>query len=53
MNGRADPEAFADLVNGSGADVVAVQELSPEQADALGRMFPHGRLEPSRGFNGM
>ncbi len=53
MNGRADPEAFADLVNGSGADVVAVQELSPQQADALGRVFPHGRLEPARDFNGM
>ena len=53
MNGRADPEAFADLVFGSGADVVVVQELSPEQADALGRVFSHGRLEPSRDFNGM
>jgi endonuclease/exonuclease/phosphatase family metal-dependent hydrolase len=53
MNGRADPEAFADLVRGSGADVVAVQELSPEQARALGRVFPHGRLEPARDYNGM
>jgi endonuclease/exonuclease/phosphatase family metal-dependent hydrolase len=53
MNGRADPEAFADLVRGSGADVVAVQELSPEQARALGRVFPHGWLEPARDCNGM
>lgn len=53
MNGRADPEAFADLVSDSGADVVAVQELSPEQARALGRVFPHGRLEPARDFTGM
>ena len=53
MNGRADPEAFADLVRSSGADVVAVQELSPEQARALGRVFPHGRLEPARDFTGM
>ncbi len=53
MNGRADPEAFADLVRHSDADVVAVQELSPEQARALDRVLPHGRLEPARDFNGM
>jgi len=53
MNGRADPEAFADLVRHSDADVVVVQELSPEQARALGRVFPHGCLEPARDFNGM
>jgi len=53
MNGRADPEALADLVRASGADVAAVQELSPEQARALGRVFPHGRLEPSRDFMGL
>jgi len=53
MNGRADPEAFADLVRHSDADVVAVQELSPEQARALDRVLPHGRLEPARNFNGM
>ena len=53
MNGRADPEAFADLVRHSNADVVVVQELSPEQARALGRVFSHGRLEPARDFTGM
>jgi endonuclease/exonuclease/phosphatase family metal-dependent hydrolase len=53
MNGRADPEAFADLVRHSGADVIVVQELSPEQARALGRVFSHGRLEPARDFTGM
>jgi endonuclease/exonuclease/phosphatase family metal-dependent hydrolase len=53
MNGRADPEAFADLVRHSDSDVVVVQELSPEQARALGRVFSHGRLEPARDFNGM
>jgi len=53
MNGRADPEAFADLVRGSDADVVVVQELSPEQARALARVFPDGRLEPARDFTGM
>jgi endonuclease/exonuclease/phosphatase family metal-dependent hydrolase len=53
MNGRADPEAFADLVRSSGADVVVVQELSPEQARALGSVLPHGRFEPARDFTGM
>jgi len=53
MNGRADPEAFADLVRSSGADVVAVQELSPEQARALASVLPHGRFEPARDFTGM
>jgi len=31
-NGRAHPEAFAELVAGLEADIVAVQEMSPEQA---------------------
>jgi endonuclease/exonuclease/phosphatase family metal-dependent hydrolase len=53
MNGRADPEAFADLVRSSGADVVVVQELSLEQARALGGVLPHGRFEPARDFTGM
>jgi len=53
MNGRADPEAFADLVRSSGADAVVVQELSPEQARALAGVLPHGRFEPARDFTGM
>jgi len=53
MNGRADPAAFADLVRSSGADVVVVQELAPEQARALAEVFPHGRYEPGRDFKGM
>lgn len=52
-NGSADPEAFADLVQSRAADVVAVQELGPEQADALARVFPHGQLEPDRDYTGM
>ncbi len=53
MNGRADPEAFADLVRSSGADVVVAQELAPEQAHALASALPHGRFEPARDFTGM
>jgi endonuclease/exonuclease/phosphatase family metal-dependent hydrolase len=41
-NGGADPEAFADLVRETGAEVVAVQELAPAQADALARVLGHG-----------
>jgi len=52
-NGGADPEAFADLVAALAVDVVCVQELTPEQADALGRVMPHGELHPNRDFTGM
>ena len=52
-NGEADPEAFVDLLEACKADVVAVQELAPNQAEALGRTFPHGRLEPSCDHMGM
>ncbi len=53
MNGGADPEAFAALVRETRADVVAVQELAPAQADALSRVLGHGRLDPRRDKRGM
>lgn len=52
-NGEADPQAFAELVQAWRADVVAVQELSPNQAEALARVLPHGRLEPADDYLGM
>jgi len=52
-NGKADPEAFAALVEREGVDVACVQELAPEQAEALGAVLPHGALEPARDFTGM
>jgi len=52
-NGGADPEAFADLVVALAVDAVCVQELTPEQADALGRVMSHGELHPNRDFTGM
>jgi endonuclease/exonuclease/phosphatase (EEP) superfamily protein YafD len=52
-NGGADPEAFADLVRETGAEVVAVQELAPAQADALARVLGHGQLDPRRDHRGM
>jgi len=53
MNGGADPVAFADLVRATRAEVVAVQELAPEQADALAGVLGHGRLDPRRDHHGM
>ena len=52
-NGGADPDAFAELVVREHVDVVAVQELTPEQAEALGAVMPHGELHPARDFGGM
>jgi endonuclease/exonuclease/phosphatase family metal-dependent hydrolase len=52
-NGAADPSAFADLVEAAEPDVVAVQELAPEQAEALARVLPFGKLEPARDHHGM
>jgi endonuclease/exonuclease/phosphatase family metal-dependent hydrolase len=52
-NGRADPGAFADLVESLSPDVVAVQELHPVQAEALARVMPFGKLEPAVDHRGM
>ena len=52
-NGNADAEGFANMVLALAADVVAVQELSPEQAEALSAVMPYGALEPSNVHRGM
>ena len=52
-NGGADPEAFMDLLEACRPDVVVVQELAPSQADALGRVFPYGVLEPAADHLGL
>jgi endonuclease/exonuclease/phosphatase (EEP) superfamily protein YafD len=52
-NGGADANAFADLVEAAEPDVVAVQELAPDQAEALARVLPLGKLEPARNHDGM
>jgi endonuclease/exonuclease/phosphatase family metal-dependent hydrolase len=52
-NGRADPDAFADLVEALAPDVVLVQELTPGQAEALARVLPFGKLEPGLDHKGM
>jgi hypothetical protein len=45
--GLADARVFASLVRELDAAVVAVQELGPQQAEELSRLFPHGKLEPT------
>jgi endonuclease/exonuclease/phosphatase (EEP) superfamily protein YafD len=52
-NGGADPAGFAALVEELQPDIVAVQELTASQADALATVMPHGRLEPADDFMGM
>ena len=52
-NGGADADAFADLVEAVEPDVVLVQELAPTQAQALARVLPFGKLEPSWDHQGM
>lgn len=52
-NGHAKPQAFADLVSRLEPDIVAVQELSNDQAHALRRVMPHGLFEPDEDFFGM
>jgi endonuclease/exonuclease/phosphatase (EEP) superfamily protein YafD len=52
-NGGADPQAFAELVAAQEVDVACLQELAPEQAEALARVLPHGVLEPARDHRGM
>ncbi len=52
-NGAVDARGFAELVERSGADVVATQEMTPEQSRELERVLAHGRLEPARDHSGM
>ncbi len=52
-NGGADPDAFAQLVRTLDVDIAAVQELSPDQAEALAGVLEYGRLEPALDHHGM
>jgi endonuclease/exonuclease/phosphatase family metal-dependent hydrolase len=53
FRGRADPAAFAELVTAVNADVVAVQEAGPEQAEALSEIMPHGYIEAADDHTGL
>jgi endonuclease/exonuclease/phosphatase family metal-dependent hydrolase len=50
--GSADAAALARQVEELGVDVLAVQELGPDQARELAAVLPHGKLEPAEGWIG-
>jgi len=51
--GRANREALGRQIEALDVDVVAVQELSPDQAGVISEVLPHGKLEPTPECNGM
>ncbi len=51
-NGRATPEAIARLVETLQVDVACFQELAPAQAEAIGAVLPHGKLDPRTDHEG-
>jgi hypothetical protein len=53
MNGGADPDTLARLVESLAVDVLAVQEVSHEQAEALSRLFDYGEIDPDHNYVGM
>lgn len=50
---KADPEALAKTLEAVEPDVLAVQELGHEQAEAIASVLPHGHLEPRLDYEGM
>lgn len=52
-SGAAHPEALAGLVASLEIDVLATQELTADQADAIGEVLPFGLLEPHPKYHGM
>jgi endonuclease/exonuclease/phosphatase (EEP) superfamily protein YafD len=50
---KADPAALARCLEAVEPDVLAVQELGHEQAEAIASVLPHGRLEPRLDYEGM
>jgi endonuclease/exonuclease/phosphatase family metal-dependent hydrolase len=47
LRGRAEPAALADQLGALGIDVACFQELGVRQAEAIARVLPHGKLDPS------
>lgn len=50
---RADPAALAKCLEAVEPDVLAVQELGHEQAEAIASVLPYGHLEPRLDYEGM
>jgi endonuclease/exonuclease/phosphatase (EEP) superfamily protein YafD len=53
LNGGADIAAFTALVDSLDVDVMALQELAPDHADAVSETLPHGELAPHHNYIGM
>lgn len=53
LNGRACMESLIDTVHALAVDVLALQEVSPEQAEALAGVLPHGQIRPDYNYVGM
>lgn len=53
LNDAADPAALADLLEQESIDVACFQELGPRQAEAVGRVLPHGKLDPRTDTHGL
>ena len=51
-NGAAEPEAVARLLVDEQVDVACLQELAPEQAEAVADVLPFGWLAPARDGDG-
>ena len=52
-NGGADPQALADVIARYQPDAVLAQEMTPEHAQAIESLLPHGLLLPRRDKRGM
>ncbi|MBW2244855.1 MAG: endonuclease/exonuclease/phosphatase family protein [Deltaproteobacteria bacterium] len=52
FNGRARPEAIAQLIERLEVDVACFQELAPEQAEAIQTVLPFGKLDPRTDHEG-
>lgn len=52
-NGLADGQALADVVDARQVDVLAVQELAPDQCEPIAAALPFGLLEPCDRHMGM
>jgi endonuclease/exonuclease/phosphatase family metal-dependent hydrolase len=49
----AEPAALGRLLESLRPDVLAVQELGPDQAEVIADLLPYGALEPRRDYDGM
>ncbi len=53
LSDAADPDALAELLEREDVDVACLQELGPRQAEAVGRVLPHGKLDPRHDTHGL